>query len=144
MLVEYPLQIIIVDDDEDMLKLISTYLKGVKDIETYSFTSPVEALHYIKDNPANIVVSDINMDEMYGDELLRKIREMNKGIQVIMLTAVQNLITFQSCRKGGAFSLLMKPIKKKDIVDAIKNIDEDFKNWNEQYSQLIARKKQER
>ena len=80
------IQILLVDDESDFLEPISFWLKA-KDYSVMLAYNGKEAIKLIKSAHPDIVFLDIKMPKMDGIETLTQIRELNKELPVIMLTA---------------------------------------------------------
>jgi len=79
-------RILIADDEKKILELLSSLLEDeVKMIFTAS--DGEEAFEIIKNKEVDVVLSDINMPRMNGLELLRKVKEYDKSIQFVLITA---------------------------------------------------------
>ena len=77
--------ILVVEDDKNLRKLITTYLQRNK-YNTYEATNGEEALNVLDQSYIDLIVSDIMMPKMDGWEVCREIRKLSK-VPIIMLTA---------------------------------------------------------
>ena len=68
-----------------------------------------KALELVRQNPVNAAVLDIRMSGMSGVELLGKIKEINRTVEVIMLTAYETIETARQALRFGACDYLTKP-----------------------------------
>ena len=88
----YLLNIFLVDDEKDTLRLVQKYLES-KGAHVSAYSNPFLALEdFMKNNNGNnnnydLVISDIKMPEINGIELASIIRKMNKGIPIILLNS---------------------------------------------------------
>jgi DNA-binding response OmpR family regulator len=105
-------RVLIVDDEPDFVEVIREFLqeRGFEALVAYS--GP-EALQKVKDERPHIVFLDIRMPGMGGLEVLRKIREIDREVGVIMLTAVDDPETGRQSLLLGAFDYLVKPVDLK-------------------------------
>jgi CheY-like chemotaxis protein len=80
--------VMVVDDENDILMLISSYLKK-RGIEHTTFSDPVDALGHFQQNAAkyDIVLSDIRMPRMSGLELVEHIRALDPKVKILMMSA---------------------------------------------------------
>jgi DNA-binding NtrC family response regulator len=80
------IKVLLVDDEPDILKLMGERIKSWG-FDLISASSPSEALESLESKNPQIAILDYMMPEMDGVGLLKKIRQSNKGIAVIMFTA---------------------------------------------------------
>ncbi|WP_372654910.1 two-component system response regulator [Halobacteriovorax sp.] len=139
-ILQYPIKIVLVDDDPESLTLMNRFLENNDKFDIYSFTSPKEALEFMKENETQIAVVDINMKEMYGDRLLSNIIDLESGTEVIIITASDNLINFTACYKLRANGFMFKPLEKKSFNAIVENSHKNLINWNNVFSEMIMRK----
>ncbi len=115
--------IVIVDDESDMAKLLKMDLE----LEHYHVAFALngrEALELIKKVKPDLVLLDISMPEMDGYEVLEKLKasESTKGIPVIMLTAKGLEQDIQKGLKLGADDYIVKPFFPGLLFKRIKSI----------------------
>ncbi len=127
-------KVLIVDDEESILKGIKLNLSRTFDISTAS--GPDEALKKIKeDNTFEVVVSDMRMPGMDGATLLRKIKEECPSVMTILLTGHADFEFggSQALQSGILFKILNKPCPPHKLSIAIKAaIDERDGNNTEE------------
>jgi DNA-binding NtrC family response regulator len=140
MFIKYPLKVVLIDDQKDILEIMEIFLDNVADFEIIKFTNPLLALEYIENNRVDITVLDIKMDEMSGDDLLRNICKLEKGIEVIIVTGEQNMTELMACYRCGARSYLSKPFTKKQFVQTINRSKARIDSWNSSYERIIESK----
>jgi DNA-binding NtrC family response regulator len=83
-------RLLIVDDDPDIVQVLKLgLLKNGFLVD--GFTNPEEALQSFKSNANNfrVVVSDVRMPELSGIQLARKLKEVNPGVKVVLMTAFE-------------------------------------------------------
>lgn len=86
-----------------------------------AYTSPLKALEDFKPGAWDLVISDIKMPGMSGLEVLQKVKEKEKDIPVIMITAYATVdMSIQALRKG-AYDMLTKPFEPEELVYRVKN-----------------------
>jgi DNA-binding NtrC family response regulator len=105
--------LLIVDDEEDMLLMYKNTLK--KDFKLSTTTSGLEALKILKEENFDLVLLDILMPEMNGIDVLKKIRESDPCLDVIMVTASKEIRPAIDSLKLGAFDYLIKPFEVEDL-----------------------------
>ena len=85
-----------------------------------------KAMAMLREQPANVIISDVKMPDMGGIELLRAARELNPDIEVIMMTAFANEQTAHEAFLLGAFDFVHKPfdnnLLKEKVARALQKI----------------------
>ena len=112
-------RIMIIDDEKivgDMAK-ISLEEEGYE-VETFLTAAP--AVERLKEVPFDVVVTDLKMKGMDGLEVLRTVRELSPGTQVIMITAFANLDVAIEAIKGDVFDFFPKPVRIKELKESIR------------------------
>ncbi|MFH0975501.1 MAG: response regulator [Spirochaetota bacterium] len=114
--------ILVVDDSNAIRKAIRFILEK----EGFTVTEASNGVDCLeKINPEiNLVISDINMPEMDGIELLKRIRESGqyKFIPLIILTTVAQEEMKQKGKEMGATAWLIKPFKPEELLNIIKKV----------------------
>lgn len=99
------------------------------------FDNPVYAVNYIIDNPVDVVISDIKMPYMNGQEVLKKIKLAKPEIEVILMTAHGTINDAVNAVKTGAYDYVTKPFEIEKIIFMVKRIGE-FKSIKTENKQL--------
>ncbi len=140
MLIQFPLNVAIIDDDVVQTKLISGFLKEVPNIKVEVFNDPTVAIKEIEGGKFKIVITDLKMDGMQGDDLVRRCQEIRQGVQCIVVTGTDHLMSAIRCFNAGAHRVLRKPINKVDLVEAVQISVDHFKAFNATVSSIKAKK----
>ena len=130
-MINFPLKVMIIDDDKDVLLLMDNHLSKNKEIEVLLYNDPIKALEVLKEGEVKCVFTDIAMPEMNGEVLIRELIGLRLGIHVVALTGYKSLMVAHSCFRAGARSYLRKPINPKEISGVLNEIIEEFKKWNQ-------------
>lgn len=102
-------RILVVDDEIETCNLLSEFLSRKK-YDVSIATSGQEAISRIENNRPKVVLLDIRMPGMDGMEVLRRVKEMDKDIDVIMITAVNEDEVGKKAIKLGASDYITKPL----------------------------------
>ncbi len=113
-------RILLVDDDPDLLRLLSMRLTGAG-FEVSNAESGERALAQLSIYRPHLVISDLRMEGMDGMALFDAIREVNSSVPVIILTAHGSIAEAVEATKRGVFSFLTKPVNGRDLVLEIEN-----------------------
>ena len=113
-------KILIVDDELTTCVLLENFLKS--DYEVIRATSGVKALNILTKLIPDLIVSDIQMPNMNGFELLREIRLIGffKHTPIIMLSSKTESKERIKCYQMGAQDYLMKPFNPIELKEVIK------------------------
>jgi FixJ family two-component response regulator len=134
--------ILIVDDDRDMQLILSEALQ-TKGFNTLVARNGKEALKEITVDSPEVILLDVRLPGMSGIQLLEKVKEINKGAIVIMLTGYGDIKDAVSAIKLGAFDYITKPFKDEDIIMSIRNaLDSRNGAKNDNGSALSMREKE--
>jgi two-component system response regulator AtoC len=106
--------ILIVDDDEVMQQTLSDVLKK-KGYEIFSVGGGNGALSIIKKNIIDLVLLDMRLPDVDGIEVLKKVKELDTEILVIMMTAYSDVQTAVSAMKSGAYHYINKPFELEEL-----------------------------
>ena len=106
--------ILIADDEELIRKMVIKLLKD-EDYRLFEASNGKDALEVVQNRPIDLVILDIFMPQMDGVEVLKRIKEIDKTIEVLMITGNAELDSLrQIVFKYGALDYLLKPF---DIVE---------------------------
>ncbi len=106
--------ILIVDDDEVMQETLSDVLTK-RGYEIFSVGSGNGALSMIQKNVIDLILLDMKLPDIDGLEVLRKIKEFDTEILVIMMTAYSDVQTAVSSMKSGAYDYINKPFELEEL-----------------------------
>jgi DNA-binding NtrC family response regulator len=114
--------ILIVDDEEIVLKSIKNFLALETEWTILEYRSPVEALNALPEKTVDVVVSDYLMPEMNGIDFLLKVKDIRPLTTRIMLTAYadkENAI--RAINEVGLFQYIEKPWDNEELKLIIRN-----------------------
>lgn len=106
--------ILIVDDDEVMQETLSDVLRK-RGYEIFTVGSGNGALPMIKKNVIDLILLDMRLPDIDGLEVLKKIKEFDNEILVIMMTAYSDVQTAVSAMKSGAYDYINKPFELEEL-----------------------------
>jgi len=111
----------VVDDDLEMRSLIVDFL-SIAGYHVVPFENPAVFLteFHLDTNAFDGIVSDINMPDMNGVELLRKVRSVDSKIPFIVLSGNQPRFAEAQTISEGAQGFLRKPFRLGDLDDCLK------------------------
>ncbi len=117
---------ILVVDDELSMRQFLTHLFQREGHTVRVAENGRHAMALLREQPADVLISDVKMPDMGGIELLRAARELNSSIEVIMMTAFANEATAHEAFLLGAFDFVHKPfdneLLKEKVARALQKI----------------------
>jgi DNA-binding NtrC family response regulator len=114
-----PEKLLIVDDEPDMLKLLSMIIREKTSYEAVTTNNPLEAVELAKQGEFDLVMADLKMPGLDGVELLDAVKKINKDTPVIILTAFGTVESAVEAMNKGAFDFITKPFRKEQILFTI-------------------------
>lgn len=112
--------ILIVDDEPSVRDSLYQWFKD-DGYRVDTAADAVSALKKLQDNPWDIILLDIKMPGMDGIELQNRIKQIDKNIVTIIITAYASVDTAIQALKDGAFDYVTKPIDPDDLSRLIRN-----------------------
>ena len=112
-------KILIVDDEPDMLKLLSMILREKTPYEITTTNNPIEALELAKKGTFDLVISDLKMPGLDGLELIDAIKRVDADIPIIIITAYGTVESAAEAMQKGGFDFITKPFRKEQILFTI-------------------------
>lgn len=113
-------QVIIVEDDSMVASINRKYVETVGGFEVAgSFKNGGEALEYLKENGADLVILDYYMPGMNGDVFLDRLREEGLRAEVIMVTSANSVEIVRELMNRGVRDYLVKPFEYERFYAAL-------------------------
>lgn len=117
-----PAVVVVVDDEEMVVKSLGFFFELETDYRAQTFTSPAAALAWLSAHDAGLVISDYLMPEMDGLAFLTKVRELRPEIPRVLLTGYadkQNCI--RAINELGLYQYIEKPWSNDDLKIVVRN-----------------------
>jgi response regulator RpfG family c-di-GMP phosphodiesterase len=114
-------RILIVDDSPGVVELLEVNLRDAG-YETVSAFNGLQALDALKCNPVDLVLLDVLMPGMDGIDLCRLIKEGDRSIPVVILTAVSQKKSRIKAIEAGADDYMIKPFDRMELYARIKSL----------------------
>ena len=111
--------ILVVDDDKSLANTFKLVLQSVGFNVDTAITG-LQALYKANRKKYDLVILDINLPDMLGDEVAEKIRENSKDVNIIMITGYSSFKDEVNEEALGIREVLMKPIPPEDLVKITK------------------------
>ena len=108
-------RVLIVDDDPNILEVLQTRLEA-SGFAVRTARGGEEALATHRETPADAIITDLRMPGVDGLELLHRLREFDREVPVILLTAHGSIPEAVRAMRDGAYDFLVKPYSGGDLV----------------------------
>lgn len=134
-------RIVIVDDEPGVRRLLRAHLACLP-YECLEARDAVQAMALAAEEPRPaLVLSDIEMPGLSGVELLKRLKELDPNVQVIMVTGLQTLEVVRQCLREGAYDYIVKPFDPDDLLSTVERALERGRliNQNEEYQLNLER-----
>ncbi|WP_414660422.1 response regulator transcription factor [Horticoccus sp. 23ND18S-11] len=112
-------KILLVDDEVHIRKFVSLILKQLGRPVIIEASNGEDALVIYQAEKPDFVLLDVNMPRMDGIETLRKLKELDSGCRVIMLTSLANRETVERALELGALNYIRKDTPKEEIAQSL-------------------------
>lgn len=110
-------KLLIVDDEQDVREFAQKFFNK-RNIETFIASGGIEAMGIIEKEKPDLVLLDIRMEEMSGVDVLKRLRNQNNPVKVIMVSGVENGETIKETQGLGIIDYIHKPL----ILDELEKI----------------------
>ncbi|TFV95882.1 response regulator transcription factor [Algoriphagus kandeliae] len=119
------IRIAIADDHTLFAKGIEGLLEEEEDFEILGlFKNGLELIDFLERNSVDVVLTDLNMPEMDGFEVLKKIKESGLSAKVIVLSMYDEEKIFKECVDRGADGFILKDADPDELVFTIREVHE--------------------
>ena len=129
-------RVLLVDDEEEFVRALAKRLR-TRGLEVEITGDGESAVEKVKQNGFDVVVLDLAMPGIDGLETLKRIREVNEDLQVVLLTGHGSIKSGVEAIKGGAVDFLEKPAEFSELLAKIKEA-------SAQHTLLIEKRRAER
>ena len=102
-------KVLVVDDEPQAVELLEEFLTA-KGYAVVGASGGAEALHKLKEERPHLMLLDIRMPVMDGLEVLRRAREIDREVGIVMVTAVNEESIGREALRMGAYDYITKPL----------------------------------
>jgi two-component system, OmpR family, response regulator CpxR len=127
---ETPSKLLIVDDERQFVQTLSERLR-LREIGSVIAYDGESALSMIKEEEPDVMILDLKMPGIDGIEVLKRVKQTNPRIEVIILTGHGSEADKELCMQLGAFAYLQKPVDVNVLSETIKRANEKIKQGSQ-------------
>ena len=140
MKLKLPYKVLIVDDEVMICDMLKEYLSTIylDKLEISQESDSTKALNKIQSDEFNILITDINMPGLKGDDLLRKAIAQQKGTRVLILTADETYTVAINCFLDGASGIIKKPFTEESLRKSLDLCIKELDHWRDLINQKFA------
>ncbi len=113
-------RILIVDDNKELREILQEYLKG-EGHRVEGAADGKEALDRYHRESFDLIITDLNMPEVSGMELIRTIRKENQDTEFVIITGYASMDSAVEAVRIGAFDYIVKPFRMEELQVVVKN-----------------------
>lgn len=106
--------VLLIDDEEDFRETLRTRLE-TRGLIVQTAGNGLDGVSILRDFAADVVLLDVRMPGLSGVETLRRIKELNRCTEVIILTGFASTETAVEVMELGAFDYLIKPVPFQEL-----------------------------
>jgi YesN/AraC family two-component response regulator len=121
-----PLRILLVDDYIPSRNVLEEFLEDDEFVISTA-ENGLEAIHALKNNPFDLIITDLKMPGANGIEVLKKAGEVNPDVQVIIITGYASLETAIEAVKTGAYDYITRPFRLDEMKVVVENACEKIR-----------------
>jgi two-component system response regulator HydG len=111
--------ILVVDDEGPIVDALSNVLRK-EGLVVHTAGSGREALDVLRRAPVDVMITDLRMPGMGGQDLLKAAKAITPEVEVILMTAYGTVETAVDAMKEGAYDFIAKPLKRAAVVATIR------------------------
>jgi DNA-binding NtrC family response regulator len=119
-------RILVVDDQEMMVDIVR---EAFPQDDVYGVDDASKALEYIRKHGAEVVITDVMLPGMKGNDLFFQLKDIDPFIQIIVMTAYPTYATVVQMIKAGACDFLLKPFDVNDLSDVVSDALSRVDRW---------------
>ncbi|MCE1165735.1 MAG: sigma-54 dependent transcriptional regulator [Bacteroidetes bacterium] len=112
-------KILLIDDEVDALESLASWFEELG-YDTAKATTGYDGIDLVKKYNPDVVISDIQMPDISGLQVLSTIKDYDESIQVIMITAFDDMDTTIQAMQKGAYDYIAKPLDIKRLEMTVK------------------------
>lgn len=115
--------LLVIDDECDIRSLCKCVVnRSFKDLNVVDASSLKEARSVLKSISPDIVLLDLHLSDGFGFDLIPAIKQANKDVKILVVTAYNQQEEQQKAAELGAFGLLGKPFQAEELVERIEKM----------------------
>ncbi len=111
--------VLVVDDEASILEALGKVL-AKEGLVVVTAKNGREALDVVRTRPIHVMITDLRMPGMGGDDLLKAVKALTPEVEVILMTAYGTVEVAVEAMKRGAYDFISKPLKRAAVVATVR------------------------
>ncbi len=112
-------KVLIIDDSPSIRNSLKDYLSDLK-LKILSASEGEEGLKVMKREPVDLVVTDLRMPGIDGIKVLRRVKELDRNLPVIVMTTLDDVESTIEAMQAGAYDCIEKPVDPQKLITAVR------------------------
>jgi two-component system, OmpR family, alkaline phosphatase synthesis response regulator PhoP len=115
--------VLIVDDNPQNVELLQAFLESLP-VKLLTAMDGIDALEKVEQHHPDLILLDVMMPRMSGFQVCRKLKtdERTKDIQILMVTALNELGDIEQATECGTDDFVSKPVNKHELITRVKSL----------------------
>lgn len=113
--------IVVLDDEPEAVAGMTFLLESNGFENILGIVDSREAVSFISRHRASLVLVDLRMPHVSGQEIIDRLAEENPDLPVIVVTGANDIDVVVDCMRRGAYDYLVKPVREERLVTSVKN-----------------------
>ncbi len=131
-------KLFIVDDHSIVIEGILSLLQNSPDIFVCGTAkTAADCIQFLENNPIDVILMDINLPDMNGVELCKKVKNDFPEIKILALSTFNQISYINKMMVNGASGYLLKNITKAELTDAIKTVIDGQNYYSNEVSEIL-------
>ena len=131
--------VLVVDDEPSIVEALGKVL-GKEGLSVLTASNGREALDVVRRQPVHVIITDLRMPSMGGEDLLKAVKAITPEVEVIVMTAYGTIENAVEAMKLGAYDFISKPLKRAAVIASVRKALEkhDLVVENKQLREQLA------
>lgn len=119
-----PSKVLVVDDNVQNRELLCAYMEELPNVTTIPAANGIEALAKVAEDQPDLILLDVMMPKLSGFEVCRHLKSdpQTRDIQIIMVTALNELGDHERAAECGTDEFLSKPVNRVELITRVKSL----------------------
>ena len=116
------MKVLIIDDDPNVHRLVSLFLKKLEIETIITASNGVNGLELFDSEKPDLVLLDLVMPGIHGDEILKRIKGRDPDAKVVILSSINTMEKVMICLEHGALDYILKDSSPEQLFENLKEI----------------------